>query len=338
MDALPRDVLPWFDLGDRAGIPIVTLEPEPRPTLRDAVAPGAGRISVEEHFKRIRNGMRQPFPSMVRLLKKYQGQTLVIVGGGASLQDTFKTIRRDLRVSNKIKVLAPNKSHDFLLSKGFIPGKELHFGVLLDPMDWVATYQTPQRGVKYLLGSTIADVTWNRFIKAGSDGYVWHPYGGVKEPGTDLTEHQVAKNEFPNKEAIFIPGPSTVGLRSVCIGINLGFTHFELHGFDSCFTADRLYAYDKPRIDGTWKAFDVSWTQTAPDGDTMEFTANRMMARQVYEWIDLCKYIVKLADDGKITRPSFAVHGWGAIPWLAAKAGMHADPAVNAKYAIRGTS
>lgn len=319
----------WSTIGNR---------PKKQPSLKDAVEPGRGRIPLTEHFDRLANAMTRPFPSLAAIKDKYRGQTLVIVGGGPSLQDTFKTIRRDCRLSHKVKVLAPNKSHDFLLSKGFRPGKELHFGVVLDPMEWVASYQAPTPGVKYLLGSTIHDKTWKVHERAKSDAYVWHPVGNIKHPTTGQTEQEWLTSKFPGKPWMCVPGPSTVGLRSICLGIAIGFSHFELHGFDSCYADKSLYAYAKPNvaIDPTLKGNDtVSWEQVAPDGDRMSFTANRMMSRQVYEWIDMLKMLLKLADKGEIQRPSFAVHGWGAIPWLAAKAGMHADPEVNRKYAIR---
>lgn len=230
-------------------------------------------------------------------------------------------------MSKKVKILTVNKSQDYFESKGLPPD----FHVLLDPKDWVAGYVTNIRpDIQYFLGSTIAEPTWKRFRDAKADAYIWHPYGAVKDEN-GLTEEMMLQHNFPGQEYCCIPGPSTVVLRSIVMGIGLGFGQheygqlIETHGLDgSANPKGGLYAYDKANVDNTMIEFEVG----APDGEKRVFVSNFQMSRQVYEFMDLLKFIIHKTHTREIAPVSLKVHGnieWGAIPWLAHKIGIHAD-------------
>lgn len=104
--------------------------------LRDSIPEGKGRISPEEFRNRIRKGQRSGMKSMLRLAWKHKGSTFCVVGGGPSLQDNVGELRR-LAKRGAI-IVAVNKSHDWLLARGL----PCHYGVLLDPKEWVADYIT----------------------------------------------------------------------------------------------------------------------------------------------------------------------------------------------------
>lgn len=168
-------------------------------------------------------------PSAARLANTYRGK-LIIAGGGPSLAETLPDIRRQTRVSKTTKVAAVNRTHDWLLKKGFKPD----FGILIDPKPWVANYMTPTAGVKYCLGAKVDTATWQRFAKH-PEVYHWHPLELAEERDAVIQGH----------DFMVVPGQSTVGLRSIPFGYALGFRKFELHGMDCNKRNGAGHAYEK---------------------------------------------------------------------------------------------
>ena len=275
--------------------------------LRDIIPKGRGRISFEEHVDRCRKGQAMGYPSLLRLKGKYRGGKCLIVGGGPSAEADLKKIRR-MKKRGAV-ILAPNKSHDWLISKGIVPD----YGVMIDPKPWVIDYQTPHPKVKYLLGSTLDPKAWEKFSKKQT--YMWHPSGGVGE-------YEMLTEEFPYPaEWVCIPGPSLVGLRCLYIAILLGLDEIHLVGFDSSYTDGKLYAYDKPVVDKT----DIHFTVADNLGNANNFVANHHMARGAYEFQDLVREWDKAIKQGQMAPVSIKVHGKGALPYLASVMGIHAE-------------
>ncbi len=117
-----------------------------------AIQPGQGRIgSVDATLDRARYALSLPFRSIYELLGKSKGRKAIVCGGGPSIKDTLPEIRRQLRLSKKCDVIALNKTHDWLIDKCVDPRRII--GVMIDPKEWVAYYQTPTKGVRYYLGT-----------------------------------------------------------------------------------------------------------------------------------------------------------------------------------------
>ena len=92
-----------------------------------------------------------------------------------------------------------------------------------------------------------------------------------------------------------------------------------------------LYAYAKPHIDPTWKAFEVKLNT----GWNRAFLSNHHMARSVYEFEDSMKHWDSEIKAGKMEPFTVKVHGdpeQSAIAMVAAGMGIHADPKENEKY------
>jgi hypothetical protein len=313
--------------------------PAPKPKLlREIIPPGKGRISPDEYLNRVRRGQACGMRSMAHLAGTESG-TVCIVGGGPSLQDTVGELRK--MVKRGAKVFAVNKSHDWLLKRGF----PCHYAALLDPKEWVAGYcdldlaasKQTRRKVgrlyvppKYLIASQCHDDTINKF-KSRRDAYMWHALGGVGEA-------EILKAEFPNRSWCGVAGASVIGLRAVCIAHILGFRHIHLFGIDGSSKPPKaegekpqLYAYDKPHINGTWKAFDVRLTS----GWSRVFLANHHMGRSTYEFEDSLKEWDRRIKAGRMDPFNITVHGdpeFSAIAMIAAGMGIHADPKENEKY------
>jgi hypothetical protein len=261
------------------------------------------------------------------------------VGGGPTLQDEVGSLRR--LIKRGAKVLAVNKSHDWLLRRGL----PCHYAALLDPKDWVAKYidldlsgSVSARKMagklwadpKYLIASQCHDDTINKF-KGRKDSYIWHAAAG-------LGESQVLKTEFPNDLWVTIAGASVIGLRAIGLAHGLGFREMHLFGIDGSMKPPKrpdekpkLYAYDKPHIDPTWKHFEVKLNS----GWAREFMSNHHMARSVYEFEDSLREWDMQIKQGRMEGFDIRVHGnpeYSAIAMVSAGMGIHADPDENERY------
>lgn len=199
--------------------------------LRDSIPAGKGRIPPEEFLARIRSGQRSGMKSMLRLAWKHKGATFCVVGGGPSLQDSVGELRR-LAKRGAI-IVAVNKSHDWLLKRGL----PCHYGVLLDPKEWVADYvtldvprETKKRAGKlwvdptYLIASQCHDDTIAKF-RDHPRAYMWHA-------GSGIGEDEILREEFGDGEWLNVRGASVVGLRAVSLAIALGAADVHLFGLD----------------------------------------------------------------------------------------------------------
>ena len=129
-----------------------------------------------------------------------------------------------------------------------------------------------------------------------------------------------------------------IGLRAVGLAHGLGFRSLHMFGIDGSMKPPReadgrpqLYAYDKPHIDQTWKAFEVKLTS----GWTRAFMANHHMARAVYEFEDSMREWDTQIKNGRMEPFKLAVHGnpeYSAIAMVAAGMGVHTDVGENEKY------
>lgn len=284
------------------------------------------------------------YPSVAKFEGLWAGRKLVIVGGGYSLKKSFARVRQMKKLSKKVCIASVNKSHDWLIKRGIIPD----FGVLVDPRKHVINYMTPHKDVMYLLGLSLDDAVFEKFEKAGAGMAVWVPLSDDQDKPFIL-KHYPPERGFAHA---FISGLSTVGFRTVSLGSVLGFTDFELHGFDSCYAPfatnaqmveaygaargksppkiEGLYAYDKPESDYEMHDF----TFEAHDGATFRFFANNNMAIQARQYAEYLQKPNLYYRDGAPVVQRVKLAGDGVIPWMAYKAGMHADMAgMDRKYA-----
>lgn len=321
--------------------------PKPLPDgprgLRQVIPPGKGRFSkgdagTQEYLDRIRRGQRLGMASLLSLVNsEHSGKwdepsTVCIVGGGPSLSDEVGALRH--LIKRGAKVLAVNKSHDWLLRRGL----RCDYAALLDPKDWVAKYidldltrskETRKKAgkfwaePKYLIASQCHDDTLNKF-KDHPNAYMWHAAAG-------LGESDVLKNEFPGELWVNIAGASVIGLRAVAIAHGLGFRMMHLFGIDGSMKDKSLYAYDKPHIDKTWVPFEVK----LKSGWNRAFLSNHHMARSVYEFEDSLKDWDEQIKTMKMEPFNVLVHGnpeYSAIAMVAAGMGIHAESEQNEKY------
>lgn len=310
----------------------------PSHRLRDEIGQSKGRISCEEYLNRldwvIKTIPQWIYPSSAALSAKYEGQTAIIVGGGPSLLDTYDELRAQCIDRDKVKIFAPNKSHDFLINGKRKTKKTWEriplvpdFGVLCDPSDFVVTYQTPHPKVQYLLASWCDKRVFARFLKAQAKAFIWVPV--YENDGSDIEE--IKRRQYP-VPIHFVSGGSTVGLRTINLALAFGFDEVDLYGFDACYaplTEKTLYAYDKPVI--VHKMVDTA-IRSRLDGTFFRYRTNEQMAKQAMEFDDMLDRLPEMRADNVRKQMTIRVHGDGLIPWLAWKASgpntliQHANP------------
>lgn len=277
-----------------------------------------GRIPHEEIKRRAVAVLGLGRPSAAQLVNRYHGKA-IIAGGGPSLQDTLPDIRRQLRGSKSTKLVAVNRTHDWMLKKGLKPD----FGILIDPKPWVAHYMTPTKGVKYCLGAKVDMGVWERF-RNHREVYHWHPLELAEE--RDLISHTA--------DWIVIPGQSTVGLRSVPLMYCFGFRKIELHGLDCNKRDGAGHAYKKftdaekikynPESDLGHKTFYVKSERYG----TRYYYGTTHMARQCGEFANMLHEFSVLEQRGQ--EPcDIRVAGDSAVGYVAALKGVHVNESYN---------
>lgn len=168
-------------------------------------------------------------------------------------------------------------------------------------------------------------------FKGRADAYMWHAAAG-------LGESEILKTEFPRDLWVNIAGAPVIDLRAVGLAHGLGFCKMHLFGIVGSMRppsdnggTPQLYAYDKPHIDRTWKAFEVKLTS----GWERAYMANHHMARSVYEFEDSMRDWDKQIQAGRMEPFNVLVHGgpeYSTIARVAAGVGVHEDSWENERY------
>lgn len=307
--------------------------------LRSQVGGLGGRLLFHEYAERVRKSMKWNIPSLAVLRNKWHRNALIICGGGPSIKRDLNKIRELQRRGGR--VLTVNKTHDKFLDSEWL---EKHSGdpshiipwahTVLDPMPWVADYvKKPCPGTLYFVASSCDPVVLRRLRLQGALVFLWHAgadFYGTAMPGPIL------ESEFPNKDWAVLAGPTTVGLRSVIIGYDLGFRPFHLFGFDSSKERDeagvyRLHAYDKV---AATDADEGTVTLNTAAGH-WPFETNSHMSRQVLDFEDMCEQIGNNMKTRAWEPIDIRVYGDGLLPSYAASIGLHADPEKNKFYSGR---
>lgn len=301
-----RANLPAFTIGSSGG---------------DFRPPQSTRIGTEEVKTRTREAMARNMRSIMDLRNACEGETAIICGGGPSLVDNLGTLRK-LSKRRGHKIICTNKTHDFLVRRNFRPWAV----VLLDPMPHVAEYvklHTPETRV--LIAGQCHEDTFAALRSA--DCYLWH---AGDNQDSEMVPVSLLKREYPDRAWKVIGGGNTGGLRSIYVAQSVGFRRVHLFGFDSSMRAGKLYAYDKPH------PADASEGPATlrMNGHEEVFFTNEHMARQVENFQDMLKQVTLWNQYGVWEGlDDIIVHGDGMLPCMAAGYGLHADPAMNAKWA-----
>lgn len=291
---------------------------EPK-TLRDTLLENNdARLDRQEIRKRCGNAMARKLPLF--LYCKNDAKTWAVIGGGPSINDCVKDIRRLKKAGANI--VSVNKSHDWLLENGIVPWAH----VLLDPQERVKDYvKRPRKDVRYFVASQCHASVFDAL-----DGYpvfLWH--AGQDFPFLDLQEPTAYLREYwteGSQNWICTPGPTTVGLRVPYIGHQMGADHFHMFGMDSSRSNGKLHGYDKDEIrDAQCPDLFVKH-----NGFKYRFETNSHMARQQADFDKMVEDLPSKYQTGLFRKEfTMTIHGSGLLPFYAAKIGWHANPECN---------
>lgn len=184
------------------------------------------------------NNIRQNIQRFLPQVKShYPNPTpIAIVCGGPSLLDTQDELR-DL-VEDGYKLVAVNGTHDWLLDSGFRPSAM----VMVDAREAnVRFVQRPIPTCKYLIASQCHPSVFDAL--EGQKVCIWHAKN-------DLGEKEILDNYYLGNYN-WVVGGSTVTLRAIWVMRILGFSKFDLFGFDSCIMNDKHHAYSQPENDAS---------------------------------------------------------------------------------------
>jgi uncharacterized Rossmann fold enzyme len=210
-----------------------------------------------------------------------------LVGGGPSLNDTWKNIRE--RQKRGQQVWALNNTHDWLIERKIIPDAM----VILDARPENAEFVKNARDdVRYYVAAQCHPKVFEAL--EGRDVYIWH--GHLPDAADFLKEN------YPNKPWCVVAGGGTVGLKSMYLARLLGFSSLHMYGFDSCYRAGENHAYRQPLNDGE----DIKEVFVMG----RKFLASPWMTRQAQ---DFQLHLNELTGDGM----AITVHGDGLIPFIA---------------------
>jgi len=299
----------------------------PQVQLREQVAGVGGRLLYWEFAERVRTSMKWNMSSLAELVNKYHRKALIVCGGGPSIRNELDTIR-ELQARGGY-VLCCNKTEEYFrtLDKPIIPWAT----ILLDPMPWVADYVPhPRPAGIYFIASSCHPRVSRKIKLAGGKVYLWH--AGADFYGKNMPQ-PILQKDYADKAWAIIVGPTTVGLRSVPLGYQLGFRPFHLFGMDSSMAINNkgeynLHAYAKPRPEDSEEG-NVTLTTRA---GSWTFYTNSHMSRQALDFEDLVEQIGQHVMKRNWEPVDIRVYGDGLLPAYAASIGLHGNPLMNQKY------
>lgn len=296
-------------------LPPISFDTDKPLTIRDKfLAQTGGRIDRKEIRRRAGEAMQRNLPHHRQCINT--AKEWAIVGGGPSINDEIGTIRKLSR--RGVNIVSVNKSHDWLLEHDIVPWAH----ILLDPKEWVKDYvKRPRKDVRYFVSSQCHDSVFEAL--KDYPVFLWHA-------GQDFPEgpepNCYLKEMWPTKPWFIVAGPTTVGMRAMYLGSNIGAEHFHLFGMDSSRTRGKLHGYEKPEApDATSGAL----TYTV-NGIRRTFETNSHMARQQMDFDKMLEDLKDLVRKHQLPRNfEVTVYGYGLLPFFAATRGLHANPEYN---------
>lgn len=198
----------------------------------------------EELHENIRSSVARNLP-VVRTCAPHD-EILSIAAGGPSLEDTYKELTGF--------VATVNGSLSYLLDQDVIP----HMCGVCDPSPHMVDIVEADKRITYFLASIVHPSVYDKLLKANCRVFRWN---SSSVPGA----HEVLNEIEPNW--LEIGGGSTMGLRWLTLGYDMGFRKFHFHGMDSSFRSDHpvrgraSHAYKDHQDEKDWMQFDAFQTR-----------------------------------------------------------------------------
>ena len=172
-------------------------------------------LTADERLERVRQNLLSFHGQKLVPFQGFRGN-ISVCGFGPSLTDTYHNLTR--------RVMTTSGAHDFLLARGIVPT----YHVETDPRERKAKFvERSHPDVTYLINSQchprMFEVLKERKV------VMWHGFTD------DDDERQIKLVDSLEPGARLMAGGTNVGMRAVVVARELGFTSFDLHGFDCCY-------------------------------------------------------------------------------------------------------
>jgi len=179
----------------------------------------------------IRGNIKRGFPQVAPY--ESQDKVIALAAGGATLEETFPDLMEKRK--NGMPLVTVNGSHKYCMDRGLVPSAM----VMLDSREFNSRFIYPlSKECKYFISSQCHPSAFDNL--EGYKLWIWHCAGDTDNE--DLLKEQYGNNYFP------IMGGSTVTLRAIHLFRMLGFSKFEVYGFDSCIIGQH-HAYEQKEND-----------------------------------------------------------------------------------------
>jgi len=191
--------------------------------------------SINEDPENIRENIRTNIKRGLPQVEPYETQdkVIAIAVGGATLEETFPDLLEKRK--NGMPVISVNGSHKYCIDNGLIPSSM----VMLDSREFNNRFVNPLvKDCKYFISSQCHPSVFDNLKDYKT--WIWHCAGDIDNE--DLLKEQYGNNYFP------VMGGSTVTLRAIHLFRMLGFSKFEVYGFDSCIIGQH-HAYEQKEND-----------------------------------------------------------------------------------------
>ena len=239
--------------------------------------------SINEDPEKIRENIRSNIKREIPQVEPHETQDKVIAlaVGGPTLKEGFSDLR--YKRDNGMPVVSVNGTHKYCMDNGLPPSAM----VMLDSREFNNRFVNPLvKDCKYFISSQCHPSVFDSLKDYKT--WIWHCAGD--EDNEDLLKEQYGNNYFP------VMGGSTVTLRAIHLLRMLGFSKFEVYGFDSCIIGQH-HAYDQKENDDE-QVMDVVVADK-------EFKCTAAHYHQAKEFVQMIKKTGEYYD--------LAVHGDGLI-------------------------
>lgn len=286
-------------------------------------------LDQDSRHARLRQNIKRDMPSFAELRGKHMGHVACVVGSGPTLQSKLPELVA-LHKAGAV-IFAVNTAHDFLWKCNQLSRlrPRVHYGVLCDSNDWVATYMRPHKKTDYLLASQCHDKTFDRFKNASA--YLWH---AIQSGDAEVLKERTGAKAYIDYGVRL---GTTVGLRALQLAMGTGADEIHMIGFDSCAAVDNaedpksadLHATNKDpkRVDSRYKRNEYFCPLR---NKKFVWYANDAMAVQAMEFEQIIYQLGEMIARGQIPECRIMVHGDDEfLPFLAANHDLHAAPEKN---------
>ncbi len=191
--------------------------------------------SVNEDPEKIRENVKINIKRGLPQVEPYETQDKVVglAVGGPTLEETFSDLL--YKRKNGMPVISVNGTHEYCMTRGLVPSAM----VMLDSREFNNRFVYPiAKDCKYFISSQCHPSVFENL--KDFPVWIWHCAGD--EDNADLLKEQYGNKYFP------VMGGSTVTLRAIHLFRMLGFSKFEVYGFDSCIIGQH-HAYEQKEND-----------------------------------------------------------------------------------------